>query len=76
MNWRDYVIEDPAILAGKPLIKGNRLSVEFILELIAAGWAHEQILQNYPRLQREHILAAAAFAKDRLAEERIFATVS
>ena len=40
MSWQDRIIVDPAILTGKPIIKGTRLAVEFILELLAEGWSH------------------------------------
>jgi uncharacterized protein (DUF433 family) len=73
MNWQDYVVADRAVLVGKPVIKGTRLAVEFILELIAEGWPEAEILRNYPGLTREQILACVAYAKDRLSEEKVFA---
>ena len=73
MEWREYITADPAILVGKPVIKGTRLAVEFILELIAEGWSEADMLRNYPGLTREQILACVAYAKDRLSEERVFA---
>ncbi len=48
MKWQDYITSDPEILAGKPIVKGTRLSVKFILNLLAEGWSVEQILENYP----------------------------
>ena len=50
MRWQDYITSDPEVLCGKPIIKGTRLSVEFILNLLAEGWSAEQILENYPML--------------------------
>ncbi len=50
MNWRDSITVDPKVLVGKPVIKGTRIAVEFLMELLAAGWTHEQILKNYPHL--------------------------
>jgi len=76
MEWQNYITADPAVLVGKPVIKGTRLAVEFILELIAEGWAEADILRNYPGLTREQILACVAYAKDRLSEEKVFATPS
>ena len=73
MEWKEYITADPAILAGKPVIVGTRLSVEFILELIAEGWSEVEILRNYPGVTREQILACVANAKDRLSEESVFA---
>ena len=73
MNWQEYIAADPAVLVGKPVIKGTRLAVEFILELISEGWSEADMLRNYPGLTREQILACVAYAKDRLSEERLLA---
>ncbi len=72
MNWKDYIHSDPNILAGKPVIKGTRLSVIFILELFANGWSEEEILENYPSLQPKHIKAVFAFATECLKEDNYF----
>jgi uncharacterized protein (DUF433 family) len=72
MTWKDRIIMDPAILTGKPIIKGTRLAVEFILEMLAEGWTHEQIEQNYPSLTDEDIQAALHYAADVLKRERIY----
>ncbi|MCL4844496.1 MAG: DUF433 domain-containing protein [Bryobacteraceae bacterium] len=57
MPWTDRIVADPAILAGKPVVRGTRLSVELILELLAAGESEQSIIENYPGLTREDILA-------------------
>ena len=59
MNWQEHITADPSVLVGKPVIKGTRLAVEFILELIAEGWSEADMLRNYPGLTREQILAPA-----------------
>lgn len=64
MNWRDRIHSDPEILSGKPVVKGTRLSVDFILSLFAAGWTEDQVLENYPTLTREDLRAVFAFAAD------------
>lgn len=69
MEWRDRIVSDPDILVGKPAVKGTRISVELILGWLANGWTHEQILESYPNISREDILAALAFATERLHEE-------
>ena len=69
MEWRDHIISDPEILVGKPVIKGTRISVELILGWLANGWTIEQVLESYPHITREDILAALAFATERLHEE-------
>jgi len=55
-DWRRRIAVDPKVLAGKPVIKGTRISVEFVLELLANGWTIEDILKNYPQLKREDAL--------------------
>jgi uncharacterized protein (DUF433 family) len=55
MDWYDRIVVDPKILVGKPVIKGTRIAVEFIVDLLANGWTHEQILKSYPHLAREDI---------------------
>lgn len=69
MDWRDRVVSDPEILVGKPAIKGTRISVELIVGWLANGWTFEQVLESYPNITREDILAALAFAAERLQEE-------
>lgn len=72
MDWRSRIIIDPEILAGKPIIKGTRISVEFILELLANGWTDETIMENYPQLKKEDIQAALRYATDILKEEMVY----
>ena len=62
MNWQDRIVVDPEILVGKPVVKGTRLAVEFIIDLLAQGWTEAEILRNYPGLAREDILACLAYA--------------
>lgn len=64
MKWQDYIISDGEILLGKPVIKGTRISVEHIIGLLAQGWDERQILENYPRLNKESIQAVFAFLLD------------
>lgn len=72
MKWQDYITSDPQILAGKPVIKGTRLSVEFILNLLAEGWSVEQILENYPNLTPESLKAVFAFVAECIREDLIY----
>jgi len=62
MPHSERIVVDPEILAGKPVIRGTRLAVEFILELLAAGQSEVEVLTNYPGLKREDILACLACA--------------
>ena len=63
---------DPEILNGKPIVAGTRISVEFVIGLLAAGWSAADILGDYPQLAHEDILACLAYARDLLSAERIF----
>jgi uncharacterized protein (DUF433 family) len=58
----ERIVVDPDVLAGKPVIRGTRLAVEFILELLSAGQSESEILANYPGLKREDILACLSYA--------------
>ena len=48
MSWRERIIIDPAVLAGKPIIKGTHLAVELFIDLLAHDWNESEILRNYP----------------------------
>jgi len=63
---------DPLVLAGKPIIRGTRLSVEFVIGLLADGWTEADIVANYPGLTHEAILACLAYARDTLSAEKVF----
>ena len=69
MDWRDHIVSNPEILVGKPVVKGTRISVELILGWLGNGWTYEQILESYPHITRDDILAALAFAAERLHDE-------
>ena len=68
------VITDPNIMMGKPVIVGTRITVELILDKLAAGETIEQILEDYPQLTREGILAAIAFASDAMKATTTYST--
>jgi len=70
-NWSDHVTSDPQVLAGKPVVRGTRLAVDFILGLFASGWTQDQVLENYPSLTPEALKAVFAYAADALHEEVI-----
>ncbi len=72
MHWQDRITVDPAVLVGKPVIKGTRLAVEFILELLGQGWSEAEILENYPGITHEDIQACAAYASEILKSERVY----
>lgn len=61
------IVSDPAVMMGKPVVAGTRITVELILEKAAAGESVEQIVASHPRLTRQAVLAAFAFAAQALA---------
>lgn len=63
---------DPKVLAGKPVLRGTRLSVEFVIGLMAEGWGEADILANYPGITHEDIIACLAYARDTLSSEKVF----
>ena len=72
MDRQERIIVDPQILVGKPVIKGTRLAVEFIVDLLAQGWSDDEILRNYPGISQDDIRACLSYASDILRAEKIF----
>ena len=72
MDWRKHIVTDPDVAAGKPVVRGTRLAVDFVLGLFAAGWTEEQVLQNYPALTTEALRAVFAYAAEALGEESVY----
>jgi uncharacterized protein (DUF433 family) len=74
-QMKQLVVSDPKVMMGKPVIVGTRITVELILEKLAAGETPEQILESHPRLTREAIQAALAFAAEALRYDVIYPIV-
>ena len=72
MDWRQYIHSDSETLNGKPVVKGTRLSVEFLLSLFAAGWTEQQVLDNYPTLTVEALRAVFAYAAEGMQEDTLY----
>jgi uncharacterized protein (DUF433 family) len=72
VDWRSHIVVDPKILVGKPVIRGTRISVEFVVGLLAAGWGHEQVLESYPHISEQDIRACLAYAGELLREEHVY----
>lgn len=72
MDWQDRINIDPKVLVGKPVIKGTRISVEFVMDLLGRGWTTEQILREYDHLKPEDIHACLAYASEMLKSERVY----
>jgi uncharacterized protein (DUF433 family) len=65
-TWREWIVSNPSVMMGKPVIVGTRITVELILEKLAAGETIDDLLTAHPRLTREAIQAALAFAAEAL----------
>ena len=72
MRWQDHITADPEVAAGKPVVRGTRLSVEFLLRLLASGWDRERVLREYPHLPPAGIDAALLFAAEAVEHERLY----
>jgi uncharacterized protein (DUF433 family) len=72
MEWNERIKLDPAILAGKPVVQGTRLSVSLIIDLLAQGWSKEDLFESYPQLQPEDVRACLAYASEVLQAERVY----
>lgn len=72
MNWQDRIVLDPAVLDGKPIVKGTRIAVALVVNLLAEGWTEVQVLENYPGLTRDDVAACLAYASARLQNERVY----
>jgi len=72
-NWQSYIVSTHEVLSGKPVVKGTRLSVDFLLGLFADGWTREQVLENYPSLTEESLRAVFAFSAECIQEDVVYA---
>ncbi|MBV8780071.1 MAG: DUF433 domain-containing protein [Phycisphaerae bacterium] len=73
MEWQLHITADPAVLMGKPVIKGTRISVELVLECLGRGWTIDDILRQYPHLTREGVTACVDYALDLVKSETVSA---
>jgi len=74
-EWQERIAIDPRILVGKPTIKGTRLSVEFIIDLLAQGWPESEIMRNYPGITQEDVRACLVYASESLRAEKVYPLV-
>lgn len=75
MKYEDHIGIDPEVMVGKPVIKGTRITVELILRRLAAGERPEDIVQNYPHLTKDDVMAALAYAREMIEEQQIYPLV-
>ncbi len=73
MDWRSRIVLDPKVLVGKPVIKGTRISVELVIDLLARGYTPEQIQQQYDHVTAADIQACLAYASELLRSEKVYA---
>ena len=72
MDWQDRIAVDPKVLVGKPVIRGTRIAVEFVVDLLAEEWSRDDILRNYPQLTADDIQAALRYAAEVTKRERVY----
>jgi uncharacterized protein (DUF433 family) len=72
MVWQDRITINPKVLVGKPIIKGTRISVEFVMDLLGRGWSTAQVLEEYDHLRPEDVQACLAYASEVLKSERVY----
>jgi uncharacterized protein (DUF433 family) len=68
-EWQERIVCDPDTLFGKPRIRGTRIGVEFVLDLLASGWTEAQILESYPHVTLQDLQAVFAFVRDCMKDE-------
>lgn len=72
MEWQEHIVTNDEVLLGKPVIKGTRLSVEHIVNLLASGWSEQQIIENHPRIEKKDLQAVFLYIQDILKDSLIF----
>lgn len=73
MNWQERIILDPKVLVGKPVIKGTRISVELVIDLLGRGYTTQQVIEQYPHITAQDVQACLAYASDVLRSEKVYA---
>ncbi|HVT49890.1 MAG TPA: DUF433 domain-containing protein [Vicinamibacterales bacterium] len=71
-SWQDRIVVDPEILVGKPVVRGTRLSVELIVDLLAQGWSETDVLRSYPKLSAPDIQACLKYASALMRSEKVY----
>jgi uncharacterized protein (DUF433 family) len=68
----DRIVIDPKILVGKPVIRGTRIAIEFVIDLLAEGWSSQQIISTFPHVTERDIAACLRYAGSMMKQERIY----
>lgn len=74
MDYKERITTDPNVMLGKPVIKGTRITVELILRKLSEGMTVEELLEAYPHLTKEDILAALSYSADVISQEELIGT--
>ena len=69
IDWREHIEVRPDVMGGKPVIRDTRITVEIVLDWLAAGWTEAELFENYPRLTPEALKAVFAFSREVIAEQ-------
>ena len=76
VDWQERIVIEPDILVGKPIVRGTRLAVEFIIDHVAQGWTEAELLRNYPGLTHEDVQACLGYASATLQAEKVYPLVA
>ena len=76
MAWQDRIELNPGVLAGKPVIRGTRLAVDFVLSLLGQGWTEADLVRNYPGVTHDDIAACLQYAAEILQSEKVYPAVT
>lgn len=76
VNWKEHITSNPAILSGKPIVRNTRIAVDLILEKLGSGDSPEDLLDSYPGLQHDDIVACLLFASESIKSEVIYSQAS
>ena len=72
MDWHERIEINKDVLTGKPVVRGTRMAVEFVIDLLANGWTAETVLEEYPSLTVEDIQACLSYSAEVLRSERVY----
>lgn len=73
MDWRKRITVDADVLVGKPVIKGTRIAVELVIDLLARGYSAQQIVAQYEHIALDDVQACLAYAAEVLQSEKVYA---
>jgi uncharacterized protein (DUF433 family) len=73
MTWQDRIAIDPDVLVGKPVVKGTRIAVELVIDLLGRGYTTAQVIEQYDHLTADDVQACLAYAAEVLQSEKVYA---